>query len=156
MDAKRVISGNYGYLYDADGNWLTNTTGVEANIEIGMEEIKLAGTRWLGNKTTTLKGSGSITGYMVTSEWTEKMAIVTDDVSSPFVTDLIVKLDDPESFGAYRVRLKNVTFDNIPVIRYEVGSIVDQEFTFVFSGYDVLDKIRATEPTAPTTPATTT
>lgn len=142
MDAKRVISGNYGYLYDQDGNWLTNTTAVEANIEIGMEEIRLAGTRWLGNKTTTLKGSGSISGYFVTSEWVEKMNQVTDDTSSPFVTELQVVLDDPESFGAYRVRLKNVTFDNIPVINYEVGSIVEQEYTFVFSGYEVIESIR--------------
>ncbi|CAM2951033.1 phage tail tube protein [Paenibacillus sediminis] len=142
MDAKKVISGNYGFAYDVDGNWLTNVTKVEANIEIGMEEIKLAGTRWLGNKTTTLKGSGSLGGYMVTSEWIEKMAQVTDDMSSPFVTELVVKLDDPESFGAYRVRLKNVTFDNIPVVNYEVGSIVENEFTFVFSGYEILDAIR--------------
>lgn len=143
MDAKNVISGNYGYLYDLDGNWLTNTTKVEANIEIGMEEVKLAGTRWLGNKTTTLKGSGSIAGYMVTSEWIEKMAQVTDDISSPFVTELIVKLADPEALGTYRVRLKNVTFDNIPIVNFEVGAIVEQEFTFVFSGYEVLDAIRA-------------
>ncbi|MCG7386875.1 phage tail tube protein [Paenibacillus sp. ACRRY] len=142
LDAKRVISGNYGQLFDQDGVWLSNVTSVEANIEIGMEEIKLAGTRWLGNKTTTLKGSGSINGYLVTSEWIEKMAQVTDDVSSPYVTELVVKLDDPESFGAYRVRLKNVTFDRIPVINYEVGTIVEQEFTFVFSGYEILDKIR--------------
>ncbi|KKO54508.1 phage tail tube protein [Paenibacillus sp. DMB20] len=142
MDAKRVISGNYGFLYDEDGEWLSNVTSVEANIEIGMEEIRTAGTRWLGNKTTTLKGSGSIGGYMVTSVWVEKMKQVTDDTSSPFVTELVVKLDDPESFGAYRVRLKNVTFDNIPVINFEVGSIVEQEYTFVFSGYDVLDGIR--------------
>lgn len=80
LDAKRVISGNYGQLFDQDGEWLSNVTSVEANIEIGMEEIKLAGTRWLGNKTTTLKGSGSINGYLVTSEWIEKMAQVTDDV----------------------------------------------------------------------------
>ncbi|WP_339273716.1 phage tail tube protein [Paenibacillus sp. FSL W8-0426] len=144
LDAKRVINGNYGQLFDEDGNWLSNVTSVEANIEIGMEEIKLAGTRWLGNKTTTLKGSGSINGYLVTSEWIEKMAQVTDDVSSPYVTELVVKLDDPESFGAYRVRLKNVTFDRIPVINFEVGSIVEQEYTFVFSGYEILESIRAT------------
>lgn len=142
LDAKRVISGNFGFVYDEDGNWMTNVSKVEANIEIGMEEIKRAGTRWLGNKTTTLKGSGSISGYMVTSEWVERMGQVTDDVSSPFVTTLVVKLDDPESFGAYRVSLKNVTFDNIPVVNFEVGSIVEQEFTFVFSGYEVIDGIR--------------
>lgn len=61
---------------------------------------------------------------------------------SPYVTELIVKIDDPEAFGAYRVRLKNVTFDRIPVVNYEVGSIVEQEYTFVFSGYEILDAIR--------------
>ncbi|QOT13735.1 phage tail tube protein (plasmid) [Paenibacillus sp. JNUCC32] len=142
LDAKRVISGNFGKVYDVDGMWLTNVTSIEANIEIGMEEVRRSGTRWLGNKTTTLKGSGSIGGYMVTSEWTERMNQVTDDVSSPFVTELIAELDDPESFGAYRVRLKNVTFDNIPVINFEVGSLVEQEYTFVFSGYEVIDAIR--------------
>lgn len=142
LNATKTISGNYGYLYDADGEWLSNVTGVEANIDIGLEEIKIAGTRWVGNKTTSLKGTGTIKSYMVTSEFIEKMLQVTDDVSSPYTTELIVKLDDPESFGAYRVRLKNVTFDKIPIVSYEVGSIVEQELSFVFSGSQVLDKIR--------------
>lgn len=142
LDASKVINGNFGQVFDQDGNWLTNITGCEATIEIGLEEIKLAGTRWLGNKVTTLKGAGSLNGYLVTSEFIEKAMQVMDDVSSPFVTELVVKLDDPESFGAYRVRLKNVTFDKIPLINYEVGSIVEQELTFVFSGAEILDKIR--------------
>lgn len=144
LDSRKVINGNFGQVFDQDGNWLTNITGCDATIEIGLEEIKLAGTRWLGNKATTLKGAGSLNGYLVTSEFIEKAMQVMDDVSSPFVTELIVKLDDPESFGAYRVRLKNVTFDKIPLINYEVGSIVEQELTFVFSGAEVLDKLRPT------------
>jgi hypothetical protein len=144
LDSRKVISGSFGFLFDEDGNWLSNVTGVEASIEIGLEEIKVAGTRWIGNKTTTLKGSGTINSYMVTSEFIENMLKVTDDASSPYTTELIVKLDDPESFGAYRVRLKAVTFDKIPIVNYEVGAIVEQELTFVFSGSDVLDKIRPT------------
>lgn len=143
LDATRVISGAYGAVNDADGKWMSNVYSCEANIEIGFEDVKLAGTRWIGNKVTSLKGSGSIGSYMVTSEWIEKMAQVTDDKSPAFTTELVVKLDDPESFGAYRVRLKNVTFDKIPIINYEVGSIVEQELTFLFSGYEVMDKIRA-------------
>lgn len=144
LDASRVISGSYGYVFDQDGNWLTNVTSCEATIEIGLEEVKVSGTRWLGNKVTSLKGAGSIGGYLVTSEFVERAMQVMDDVSSPFVTELIVKLDDPESFGAYRVRLKNVTFDKIPLINFEVGSLVEQELTFVFSGSEVLDKLRPT------------
>lgn len=144
LDSRKVINGNFGQVFDQDGNWLTNITGCEATIEIGLEEVKLAGTRWLGNKVTTLKGAGSLSGYLVTSEFIEKAMQVMDDVSSPFVTELVVKLDDPESFGAYRVRLKNVTFDKIPLINFEVGAIVEQELTFVFSGAEVLDKLRPT------------
>lgn len=142
LDSTKVISGSYGQVFDADGNWLTNIMKCEATIEIGFEEIKRAGTRWIGNKVTTLKGSGTISGYMVTSEFIEKMAQVTDDRSSPFTTELVVKLDDPESFGSYRVRLKEVTFDKIPIVNYEVGAIVEQELSFLFSGYQVLDRIR--------------
>lgn len=142
MDAKRVIDGAFGFLYDEDGNWLANVTSVEANIEVGMEEIRLAGTRWLGNKTTTLKGSGSIGGYFISSELRSKIAEVTKDGGEPFVTELVAKLEDPQSYGTYRVRLKNVVFDNIPVINYEVGSLVEEEYTFVFSGYDEMDGIK--------------
>lgn len=143
MDATKVIAGSYGKVVDADGEWLTNVFKCEANIEIGFEDIKLAGTRWIGNKVISLKGSGSLGSYMVTSVWIERMAQVTDDKSSAFSTELIVSLDDPESYGAYRVRLKNVTFDKIPVVSYEVGTIVEQELTFLFNGYEVLDKLRA-------------
>lgn len=143
LDATRVLSGAYGKVVDADGNWLSNVYSCEASIEIGFEDIKVAGTRWIGNKVLSLKGSGTIGSYMVTSEWIEKMAQVTDDKSSAFTTELVVSIDDPEAFGAYRVRLKNVTFDNIPVISYEVGSIVEQELTFLFSGYEVIQPLRA-------------
>ncbi|MCM3784314.1 phage tail tube protein [Neobacillus mesonae] len=143
LDARRVVSGNYAYVYDVDGNQLTSIFNIQANIEVGIEEVRSPGTRWIGNKQTTLKGTGSATGYLVTTEWIEKMSQVADDKSSPYVTELIIKLHDPESHGAYRVRLKNVMFDNIPLVNAEVGSIVENEYTFVFSGHEFLDRIRA-------------
>ncbi|WP_046214784.1 phage tail tube protein [Paenibacillus wulumuqiensis] len=142
LNAQRTISGTFGKTIDENGNWLNNVYKIEANIEITFADVKRSGTRWMGNKVTGLKGSGTIGSYMITSEWIEKMAQVTDDKSSPFTTQLIVTLADPESFGAYRVRLMNVTFDKIPVVQYEVGEIVDQELTFLFSGYEVLESLR--------------
>ena len=137
----KPLSGTYGFLYDVDGNWLANVTRVEANIEIGMEDVPLAGTRWLGHKETSLSGSGSIGGYFVSSELRRKIAQVTDDKSPSLVTELIAKIEDPTSGGTYRVRLKNVMFDSLPVINFEVGTMVEEEYTFVFSGYEELDGI---------------
>ena len=138
----KPISGSYGFLYDVDGNWLANVTRVEANVEIGMEEFPLAGTRWLQHKETSLSGSGSIGGFFVSSELRNKIAQVTNDNNASFVTELIAKIEDPSVGGTYRVRLKNVMFDSLPVINYELQTMIEEEYTFVFSGYEELDGIR--------------
>lgn len=140
LDAARVINGTYGYVYH-DGQWLTNVKTAEATVEISKEEIKRAGTRWTAHKVTGLSGSGTINGYKVTSEFVELIGQIKDDKAGMFVTELILKLEDPESYGAYRIRLKGVTFDKIPLINFEVGSIVEEELPFNFTGYELLDTI---------------
>ncbi|MFT4413188.1 phage tail tube protein [Fredinandcohnia humi] len=140
LDATRVINGTYGEVWH-DGKWLTNITSAEATVEINKEEVTRAGTRWIAHKVTSLTGSGTITGYKVTTELMEAIGQIADDRKGAFVTELILKLDDPEAFGAYRVRLKGVQFDQIPLINYEVGSLVEEELPFTFTGYELLDPV---------------
>lgn len=138
LDESRVLNGQFGECWH-EGQWATNVTGVEASVEITKEEIKRAGTRWLGHKSTSLKGAGTISAYKVTSYWVEKIGQIANDRNKAFVTELIIKLDDPEGWGAYRVRLKNVTFDKIDLVNFEVGSLVEEELPFTFVGFDLLD-----------------
>jgi hypothetical protein len=141
LDSSRVINGQYGEVWQ-DGKWLTNVTKAEATVEINKEEITRSGTRWIGHKVTSLKGSGTISGYKVTSDFIKLIGAVASDRGKPYVTELILKLDDPEAFGAERVRLKSVQFDQIPLGMFEVGSLVEEELPFTFSGYDLLDAIK--------------
>ena len=141
LDPSRVISGNYVKVVTADGNWLSNAKSFEANVEIGKEEIQRAGTRWVGHKVTSLTGTGTLTGYLVTTEMLAAIASVADDSAGAYVTELRAKLDDPEAYGAYDVRLKGVQFDSIPLMNAEVGSIVEQELPFTFSGFEFLNHI---------------
>lgn len=140
LDATRTINGSYGEVWH-EGVWLTNATNFEATVEIDKEEIKRSGTRWIGHKAMTLTGSGTITGYKVTSEFIQLIGSIASDRGKPYVTSLIAKLDDPEAWGAERVMLKGVQFDRIPLGKFEVGSIVEEELPYTFSGYDLLDKI---------------
>lgn len=140
LDATRVINGQYGEVWQ-EGKWLTNVQSAEATVEINKEEILRSGTRWKGHKVTSLSGSGTIRGYKVTSDFIKLIGSVASDRGKPYVTELILKLDDPESFGAERVRLKSVQFDQIPLGTFEVGSLVEEELPFTFSGYDLLDAI---------------
>lgn len=141
LDASRVINGSFGSVFDADGNWLTNVKSAEATVEITKEEINRAGTRWVGHKVTGLKGSGTVTGYRVTTALIEAIGQIADDSKGAYVTELRMKLDDPEAFGAYSVRLKGIQFDQIPLIKYELNAIVEDELPFTFSGYELVDKI---------------
>lgn len=141
LDPTRVISGNYAYVYDENGKWLTNVMNIEAVIDVGKEDIQRAGTRWIGKKTTTLEGTGTIGGYKVTSEFIKMVSRAAEDNAPPFVTEFVVKLDDPESFGTERIRLKGVQFDNVPLINAEVGSLVEEEYNFTFDGFEFLDEI---------------
>ncbi len=142
LDPSRVINGAFAEVWH-EGQWVTNATSIEANVDIGKEEVQLSGSRWVGHKSTSLTGTGTMGAYKVTSDWVVRVGSINSDRGLPFTTELIVKLDDPEQYGAYRVRLKNVTFDNIPLITAEVGSLVEEELNFTFVGYELLDTFTA-------------
>lgn len=142
LDATRTINGSFGEVLE-DGEWLTNVTNFEATVDINKEEVHRSGTRWTGHKVTSLTGTGSMTGFKVTTNLIEKISQIKDDRNGTFVTELIGKVNDPEQFSAYRVRLKNVQFDEIDLLNYEVNSLVEEELPFTFSDFEFLDKIEA-------------
>lgn len=140
LDDTKVINGSYGECH-CEGNWLMNIYKMTADIEPSYGDVKKSGSRWTGQKLIGLKGTGSISGYKITSELVQNVARITDDRKTEFVTELISKLDDPEAYGCERVRLKGVKFTKIPVAGWEVGSMVEEEWPFSFSGVEWLDKI---------------
>lgn len=139
LQAEKVISGSFGYLHH-EGVWMTNVTSAQASVQINKEEITRAGTRWVGHKAMSVLGSGSMTGYKMTPDLVKRIGQFTDDKSPMFVTELIMKLDDPDSPETkQRVRYKGVQFDVVNLMNYEAGSIVTEETPFTFSGYEYLD-----------------
>ena len=141
LDSTRVISGSYGECW-VDGAWQTNINNVEATVEYAKEEVNRSGTRWVGHKVVGCSGSGTISGYHVTSTLQlAAAAAAMDDRAVPYVTEIICKLDDPEAFGAERVRLKNVSFDEVPVSSFEAQALVEEEWPFTFEGLEYLDSI---------------
>lgn len=138
LDATRVINGSYGKLYH-DGEWLTNVTGVELNIDINYEEVPRAGTRVLGHKATTITMTGTIQSFKVTRRLVDAISQILDDRQGAFVTELLVNIDDPENPDMRGfIRLKGVQFTNIPLMSFEHGSLVEEELQFVFTGYERL------------------
>ncbi|MWV44587.1 phage portal protein [Paenibacillus sp. HJL G12] len=131
LDASRVILGTYGQAY-IDGVWQTHINKLEASVELEKRELNLVGSDWKVHKNGIKKGTGTMSGYKVTS----------DMIQRGFTKfDIISKLDDPESFGHERVRLINCMPDKIQLANWTAGEEVQEETTFTFEGYELVDPI---------------
>jgi len=126
IDETRVINGTFGSVY-LDGQWLTSFTKFEASDEYDWTELKLSGDRRTKHKLVGIKGSGPISGYKVTSEL--QKALVTNPLAQ---FQLISKLDDPEAYGAERIRLSKVKFSKNPLVNWKTGEIIEEEWSFVY------------------------
>lgn len=133
-----VFRGTDCELY-MEGKWLTNVTSVEATVEINQAEINLTGHRWTYYRNMGLSGSGSLTGVFVNTELIEKIGEI--QKGKEFRTELVIKNTNPDVNKTYRVRLMNVVFTTIPLGNFTAGEIAEQEFSFTFSGYEILDKV---------------
>jgi len=133
LDASRTILGTYGYIY-IDGIWQTNLNHLEAAVEIQKRELNLSGDPWVRHKKGPMKGTGTMSGFKVTS----------DMIKRGFGKfEIVSKLDDPEAYGHERIRLMNVMPDRLQLANWTAGEEVTEEVPFTFEGYELLDPIVA-------------
>ena len=56
---------------------------------------------------------------------------------------MILKLSDPDSWGAERVALYNVSFDDMTLADWKAATVGSVTAPFTFSRYELLDLIEA-------------
>lgn len=123
-----------------EGKWLTNMTAAEATTEINQAELNLLGNFWTQYRNMGIAGSGTLTGVFVNTELIEKIGSI--QKGKEFRTEVVIKNFNPDANKTYRVRLMNVIFSAIPLGNFTAGEIAEVEFPFVFSGYEILDKVK--------------
>ncbi|GBK62854.1 hypothetical protein PbDSM24746_28580 [Paenibacillus macerans] len=67
LDPGRVIMGTYGQIF-IEGQWQSNLNHLEANVEAEKKELNLVGTDYTVYKLGRKKGTGTMSGYKVTSD----------------------------------------------------------------------------------------
>lgn len=133
LDASRVIYGSFGKVF-IDGIWQTNLNSCQARVANNKIELNLSGDDWVRHKKGSKKGTGTASGYKVTS----------DMIRREFgKMSFIITLDDPEAYGYERIRLDNVMLDEIQLSNFTAGQEVTEEHPFTFEGYELLDPIVA-------------
>lgn len=131
LDASRTIHGSKGKILK-DGVWQTNLTECTAEVELDKKELNLLGDDWTRYKRGNKKGTGSMSGYKVSSEM----------IQTGFKRfEIITALEDPEAWGYESIRLKNCMADKIQLINLKANELVEEETPFTFEDFEFLDKI---------------
>lgn len=131
LDPGRIIMGTFGQIF-IDGVWQSNLNHLEANVEADKRELNLVGTEYTVFKLGRKKGTGTMSGYKVTS----------DMITRGFQKfSIINKLDDPEAYGFERIQLNGCMVDKIQLANWTAGEEVVEETAFTFESYELLDPI---------------
>jgi hypothetical protein len=137
---ERVINGTWGEVW-IDGEYMAEVTALEATMSLEKTEVSQTRTLAKGQKVTGTEGKGTITMNKVTSFALRKIGECVRANKTPPAATVISKLDDPDGFGAERVQINGVTFDEVAIVNWEAKKLGEEKIPFTFRDYTPLDLI---------------
>lgn len=136
---QNVINGTYGELW-IDDTYIAAVQGVEIKVGMTKGDITYPRDLWAYKKVTALEGTGKVSVQKVTSLGYNLMHKELSQGKTP-VFKILSKLADPDALGAERVVIKNVTFNDLTLAKFDHGELAEEELDFDFAGYEVYDSI---------------
>lgn len=137
--ASRVMSGTFGEAW-LDGEQLAECYGLQAKISYNKETVAMCGKMMQDKKVKSIEGKGSIRLHKVSSRMIKLLGDKIRNGQEVRCT-IISKLADPDAWGAERVVLKNVSFDDLTLVDWEADTFGKTEHPFTFSDFEMLDTV---------------
>lgn len=138
--AKRVMSGTWGQVW-LNGNLVAECYGLQAKRKFNKEKIQLCGSMGVDTKLVSTEGTGTMKLHKVYSRMSAEVGEVVAAGRDPRFT-IISKLRDPDAYGAERVAVKNVSFDDETIADWESGKPGAVECPFTFTDSEYLDVVQ--------------
>lgn len=139
IESKRVANGTFGTL-TLDSEEVSETFGLQAKINFKYEDVPRCGELATDKKMIAWDGTGSIKMYKVNTRMGQKISKMLEENKEVRFT-IISDLDDPDAFGAERVAIKNVLFNDLTLADWQAAKKGEIEAPFTFSSYKYLDTI---------------
>lgn len=136
--AKRILNGTYGEVW-CDGEKIAECTAAQAKVSKNKQTVQLCGQFMEDTKATSASGTGSLTLMKVDSGFAARQSGIQNGVDQRFT--LILKLRDPDAYGAERVSLSNLSFDDLTLADWQAATMGTVTAPFTFSRYEFLDMI---------------
>ncbi|MEK4247594.1 phage tail tube protein [Psychrobacillus sp. FSL K6-2684] len=139
--SNKQINGTFGSLWVNGEKWM-DIESFEAKVTINFEDVNMSEDLATHKKMTGWSGEGSMTVKKVYSRGANLMANAVKTGVLPDI-NLVGKLADPDAFGAERVDIREVTFNEFMLMKFEQKTNMTEELPFNFADYDPIDLISA-------------
>ena len=123
-----------------DGNILFESKALQASIEIQMEAVPQAGQLADGQRMLGYSGSGTLRMHKVSSRMIRATsASLKKGVNPSF--EILSELTNNATGKAERMLLKEVQFTTLPLVNWELKTLLEEELPFVFRDWDPIDTV---------------
>jgi len=85
-------------------------------------------------------GEGTMAGYKIDSRFIKLLAEGVKSGEMPLVK-IVAKLADTTEKNAQRIAVYNVQFNELMLAQYEQGSNTEEEVSFTYGDYEIIDTI---------------
>lgn len=141
ISAKRIMNGTFGEVW-LDGDFVGECYGCQAKLNFNKEDVPICREMGVDKKLVSYGGTGSLMLYKVNSRMAIKVGEKIKNGEDPRFT-VVSKLDDPDAYGAERVVLSNVSFDDLTLADWQAATVGRVTAPFTFTDYDFLDVVEA-------------
>lgn len=139
LQANRVMSGTWGEVW-LDGDYVGECYGMQAKVSYNKEDVNICGQMAVDKKVTSYSCTGSLKLHKVNSRMPRAIGNkIKKGIDVRFT--VISKLADPDAYGAERVAIRNVSFDDLTLADWEVATNGKVEAPFTFTDYEYLDSV---------------
>ena len=139
ISAKRVMNGSKGMLY-LDGEYVAGVVAFNAKVAWNKETVYLDGTIMEDQKTISGKGTGSMELEKISSFMLQKVGEKVRNGEDVRFT-MRSELNDPDAYGAERVEIQNVSFDEVEIANWGKGKKVTSTYPYTFSNWKLIDVV---------------
>ena len=141
FESNRVINGTWGEMWVND-LYLAEVEEGKAEIDLTYSDVSMVRTLTPGKKLTKIEPKGSAKLHHVRSNIAKEVSDSVQQGKSP-TYKIIMKLEDPDAFGAERVALYGCKFDKATLMDFAVGKNGEESYSFTFESWEWLDAITA-------------
>ena len=141
FESNRVINGTWGEMWVND-MYLAEVEEGKAEIDLTYSDVSMVRTLTPGKKLTKIEPKGSVKLHHVRSNIAKEVSDSVQQGKSP-TFKIIMKLEDPDAFGAERVALYGCKFDKAVLMDFAVGKNGEESYSFTFESWEWLDAITA-------------